>query len=315
MSFQSPLLLLGLLAVPLLVAIYLANQRRRRAYAVRFTNLALLGQVMGKGPGVRRHLPAGLFLLGVAGLILALARPQALISVPRERASVILTLDVSGSMAASDVQPSRLQAAERAARTLIDQLPGQARVGLVTFSSAPGIVLPLTRDHGAVEDALGDLQAGGGTAIGDALDASVKQLESTSDSAGSKTKTPAMIVLLTDGTSNLGMPPLDAAAEAKVAGIPVETVGIGARGQSTLLGGRLIDAVDETTLQAIASATGGKYFYAADEGQLRSIYSALGSRIGCTTEKIDITAEVLGAGLVILLVGGFLSLRRFRLLP
>jgi Ca-activated chloride channel family protein len=315
MSFQSPILLLGLLAVPSLIAIYLSSQRRRRAYAVRFTNLALLGQVMGKGPGVRRHLPPALFLLGVAGLILALARPQAVISVPRERASVILALDVSGSMAADDVQPSRLQAAERAARTLIDQLPGQARVGLVTFSSAPGIVLPLTRDHGSVEDALGDLQAGGGTAIGDALDASVKQLQATAEPAGSKTRTPAMIVLLTDGTSNLGMPPVDAAVEAKAAGIPVETVGIGARGQSTFLGGRLIDAVDETTLQAIASATGGKYFYAADEGQLRSIYSSLGSRIGWITEKIDVTAEVLGAGLVILVVGGLLSLRWFRLLP
>src|SRR5439155_12160286 len=135
MSFQSPWLLLGLLAIPLLVGLYIASQQRRRAYAVRFTNLALLNQVMGKGPGFRRHLPAILFIAGVAGLLLSMARPQASIRVPKGQTSVMLAVDVSGSMAATDVQPTRIAAAIAAGRTLIDKLPANAQVGLVIFNS------------------------------------------------------------------------------------------------------------------------------------------------------------------------------------
>ncbi|TMF28330.1 MAG: VWA domain-containing protein [Chloroflexi bacterium] len=129
MSFQSPWLLLGLLAIPLLVGFYITSQRRRRAYAVRFTNLALLNQVMGKGPGFRRHLPAILFVAGVAGLLLSMARPQASIRVPKGQTSVMLAVDVSGSMAATDVQPTRIEAAIAAGRTLIDKLPSNASGG------------------------------------------------------------------------------------------------------------------------------------------------------------------------------------------
>ena len=146
MSFQSPWLLLGLLAIPLLVGLYVTSQRRRRAYAVRFTNLALLNQVMGKGPGFRRHLPAILFIAGLAGLLLSMARPQASIRVPKGQTSVVLAVDVSGSMAATDVQPTRIQAAINAGRTLIDKLPGNAQVGLVIFSSQAQVVAPLTQD-------------------------------------------------------------------------------------------------------------------------------------------------------------------------
>ena len=136
MSFQSPWLLLGLLAIPLLVGLYATSQQRRRAYAVRFTNLALLNQVMGKGPGFRRHIPAILFIAGIAGLLFSMARPQATIRIPKGQTSVMLAVDVSGSMAATDVQPTRIEAAIAAGRTLIDKLPSNAQVGLVIFKAA-----------------------------------------------------------------------------------------------------------------------------------------------------------------------------------
>ena len=314
MTFQTPLVLLALLALPALAAAYVLGQRRRRAYAVRFTNLALLGHVMGKGPGWRRHLPAGLFLAGLTGLLLAMAGPAALISVPRERASVVLAVDVSGSMEANDVQPSRLQAARQAARTLIDQLPGGVRVGLVSFNSSATVVAPLTRDHGSVDAALDSLRPNGGTAIGDGLRLAVQLLVQEEGQQGAN-RAPAMIVLLTDGSSNTGIAPLDAAAQAKEAGIPVETVGIGQRGQTTLVRGRPVDGVDETTLQGIADATGGHYFYAAEAGRLQGIYGALGSRIGWRTETVDLTMPAVALGTLVLLGAGLLSLRWFRLLP
>jgi Ca-activated chloride channel family protein len=312
MSFQYPLLLLALLALPLLVGLYVLNQRRRQAYAIRFTNLALMGQVMGRQPGFRRHLPAALFLLGFTGLLLAMARPTAAVAVPKEKATVMLTVDVSGSMAATDVQPTRIEAARQAGRALINELPGQARVGLVSFNAQASVVAPLTRDHQSVQDALQSLQPGGGTAIGDALELSVQQLVQNRTGGA---KSPEMIVLLTDGTSNTGVSPADGAAQAKAAGIPVETIGVGQRGKTTFLGGRPIDGVDEQALQSISDSTGGHYFYAAEAGVLQNIFGSLGSAFGWTTEKVELTIPALALGTVILLGGGLLSLRWFRLLP
>jgi Ca-activated chloride channel family protein len=174
---------------------------------------------------------------------------------------------------------------------------------------------PLTQDHGSIKDALGSLAPGGGTAIGDAIQVAVAQLASIANSDKSAKQPPVMIVLLTDGTSNTGIQPLDAASQAKQAGIPVEAVGVGQRNQTTILGGRIVDGVDESTLQAIASATGGRYFFAADESQLNKIYSDLGSRIGWVTTKLDVTVPVLAFGTIILVLGGLFSLRWFRLLP
>jgi len=312
-SFQSPWLLLGLLAIPLLVGLYVTSQRRRRAYAVRFTNLALLNQVMGKGPGFRRHLPAILFIAGLAGLLLSMARPQASIRVPKGQTSVVLAVDVSGSMAATDVQPTRIQAAINAGRTLIDKLPGNAQVGLVIFSSQAQVVAPLTQDKGSVKDALGTLAPRGGTAIGDAIQVAVAQLAKTVDPTSKQPQ--AMVVLLTDGSSNTGVDPIAAAGRAKEDHIPVQTIGVGQRNQTTLLGGRIVDGVDEQTLQAIASATAGHYYFAADQRQLNQIYSELGQRIGWVTTKLDLTVPLLAFGTIILVIGGLFSLRWFRLLP
>jgi Ca-activated chloride channel family protein len=315
MSFQSPWLLLGLLAIPLLVGLYISSQQRRRAYAVRFTNLALLNQVMGKGPGFRRHLPAILFIAGVAGLLLSIARPQATIRVPKGQTSVMLAVDVSGSMAATDVQPTRIEAAIAASRTLIDKLPNNAQVGLVIFNSQAEVIAPLTSDKGSVKDALGSLAPGGGTAIGDAIQVAVAQLANIADPNGPKSQNYAMVVLLTDGSSNTGVDPATAAANAAQAKIPVQTIGIGQRNQTTMVHGRVVDGVDEQALQQISSVTGGHYYYAADQAQLSKIYSDLGSRIGWVTTKLDLTVPFVALGSIILVAGGLFSLRWFRLLP
>ena len=315
MSFQSPWLLVGLLAIPLLVGFYLSTQRRRRTYAVRFTNLALANQVFGKGPGFRRHLPAILFIAGLTGLLFSMARPQATIRIPKGQTSVMLAVDVSGSMAASDVQPTRIEAAIAAGRTLIDKLPSNAQVGLVIFNSQAQVVVPLTSDKGSVKDALGSLNPGGGTAIGDAIQVSVAQLANIVDANSAKSQNYARVILLTDGTSNTGVDNATAAANAAQAHIPVDTIGIGARNQTTQVFGQVIDGVDEQALQAIASATGGHYYYAADEGQLNKIYSDIGSHIGWRTTHVDLTVPVLALGTMILVIGGLFSLRWFRLLP
>jgi Ca-activated chloride channel homolog len=315
MSFQSPWLLLGLLAIPLLIGLYITSQQRRRAYAVRFTNLALLTQVMGKGPGFRRHLPAILFIAGVTGLLFSMARPQATIRVPKGQTSVMLAVDVSGSMAATDVQPTRIQAAIAAGRTLIDKLPGNAQVGLVIFNAQAEVVAPLTSDKGSVKDTLGTLRPGGGTAIGSAIQVAVAQLANIIDPNGPKSQNYAMVVLLTDGSSNTGIDPVTAAGNAAQARIPVDTIGIGQRNQSTMVQGRVVDGVDEQALQQISSATGGHYYYAADEGQLTKIYGDLGSHIGWVVTKVDLTVPLLALGTIILVAGGLFSLRWFRLLP
>ena len=315
MSFQSPWLLLGLLAVPLLIGLYLASQHRRRTYTVRFTNLALLQQVMGKGPGFRRHIPAILFIAGLAGLLLSMARPQATIRIPKGQTSVMLAVDVSGSMAATDVQPTRMEAAVNAGRTLIDKLPGKAQVGLVIFNSQAQVVAPLTADKGSVKDLLGSLAPGGGTAIGDGIQVAVAQLASIVDPNGAKSQHYAVVILLTDGSSNTGVDNMTAAANAAQAHIPVDTIGIGVRNQTVLVHGQVVEGVDEQSLQQIASATGGKYYYAQDEGQLNKIYSDLGSHIGWTTSKLDLTVPVLALGTMIMVIGGLFSLRWFRLLP
>jgi Ca-activated chloride channel homolog len=315
MSFESPWLLVGLLAIPLLAGLYLASQQRRRTYAVRFTNLALANQVFGKGPGFRRHLPAILFIAGLAGLLFSMARPQTTIRIPKGQTSVMLAVDVSGSMAATDVQPTRIDAAIAAGRTLIDKLPSNAQVGLVIFNSRAQVVAPLTADKGSVKDALGGLAPGGGTAIGDAIQVAVAQLAGIVDPNAKKSQNYVLVVLLTDGTSNTGIDNMTAASNAAQAHIPVDTIGIGARNQTVLVQGQVVDGVDEQALQQIATATGGHYYYASDEGQLNKIYSDLGSHIGWTTTKVDLTVPVLALGTMILVIGGLFSLRWFRLLP
>lgn len=326
MTFEWPLLLWGLTLVPLLLLFYGLAQRRRRAYAVRFTNLALLKEVVGRRPGLRRHIPPLLFLLGLAALLVSLARPSAVIAVPRDEGAVMLVVDVSGSMTANDLQPSRMEAARQAARAFVESLPPNTRVGLVSFSSRARIEAPLTRDHAAVIAAIRSLEAEGGTAIGDGLALALDVLRRSSESdpdaaAGSSpsqspgTQTPGTVVLLSDGSSSAGQPPDQAAARAGEAGVLVHTVGVGQRDSNARVGGRIPAELDERTLQSIAQTTGGEYFYAAQSSDLERIYSTIGTRVSWSQERTEVTALVSGLGTLLVVAAGLFSLRWFQALP
>jgi Ca-activated chloride channel homolog len=316
MTFQQPAFLLALLLVPVLAGLYLLVQRRRRRYTMRFTNLALLQSVMPGRPSVRRHVPPALFLLGAAGLLLAMSGPVLNLEVARSNASVMLVVDVSGSMQATDVQPTRLDAAREASRTLIDSLPGNARVGLVSFSSSATLAAPLTDNRDQVKAALDNLQANGGTAIGEGLALAVQQLAPRQQQAASSARqASSLIVLLTDGVSTSGIAPLTAADRAKAAGIPVATVGIGLRNASVRVRGQEVGGVDEETLQAIAGDTGGHYYYAQAGGQLDQIYSSLGSQFGWQFVRWDATIPLVVLGTLAVLGAAAFSLWWFRVLP
>jgi Ca-activated chloride channel homolog len=334
-SFRDPLVLLALILIPAGWLAYLAFQRRRARYAVRFTNLDLLANVVQRSPGWRRHVPPALYLLALTALLIGLARPQHTVQVPRETASVMLTTDVSGSMQATDVQPSRLRAAQDAAGTFIDKVPAKFRVGLVTFSQTAQVVAPPTTDRELVKEGIDSLTANGGTAMGDALDLSLRSLRPGARGAGQTADTarpvrpapagrerPAAILLLSDGASTSGTrSPLEVARRAKALKVPISTVALGTPD------GRL-DITDQfgntqsipvppdrAALQQIAKLSGGKYFSAPDAGALDDIYKSLGSKLGFIKQRHELTYAFAGAGLALMLAGGLLSLVWFSRFP
>jgi Ca-activated chloride channel family protein len=313
MTFEWPLMLFGFGLLPLLAAAYWLAQRRRRAYALRFTNLELLRSVAGPRPGLRRHIPPLIFLCGLAALLLSLARPNAVIAVPRDQAAVMLVLDISGSMTADDMSPNRMESARAAALAFVDSLPEDAQLGLVSFSSQAALRAPLSHDRVQAERAIRELQPGGGTAIGDGLSLALDQIASLAPGADG-TAPPARVVLLSDGESEAGAPPTEAAARARAEGVQVDTVGIGQRGQVTYVGDQPV-RLDEATLQAIAQQTGGSYYYAAEGQELERIYENLGSQIAWVEEHTEVTAAVAGFATLLMLLAGLLSLRWFQQLP
>jgi Ca-activated chloride channel family protein len=306
-------MLVALALVPALAGVYVWMQRRRKLYTVRFTNLSLLRDVVGTAPGLRRHIPPVLFLVGLAALLISLARPTMVLAVPRSGADVVLVLDVSGSMAATDLQPTRLGAATSAARQFIDSLPDGARVGVVSFSQGANVVAPLSSDKARAENALQRLTPNGGTAIGDGLSAALTQLSHGSGD-GQADDDPGLVILLSDGESNFGQAPASVAAKASQQGVQVDTVGIGQRGTQAYVDRQPV-GLDEATLQNIASTTGGQYFYAADAGQLAQIYSQLSSHVSWVPQRTEITALVSGLAAAFFLVAGALSMRWFGRLP
>jgi Ca-activated chloride channel homolog len=325
MSFGHPLLLLTLLVVPAAILALRLAERRRMRYAVRYTNLEVLAAVAGDRPW-RRYVPTGLALLALAVLCTALARPHATSLVPKERATVILVLDVSGSMQAGDVRPTRLGAAQEAVRGFLDRVPPQVRIGLIAFSGDAQVAAPPTTDRGLLRqslDGIGTFPAFGGTAIGDALAVAVnlaKQAvsgQSTSlasfSSAPSDTKGLASILFLSDGHQTRGyLEPLQGAERAKAAGIPVYTVSLGTPGGVLT---REFDGVvrtipvppDPDTLKAIAQTTGGKFYEARNAGTLHDAYSKLGSRLGRAPGKTEVTYAFLAGAAGLLIAAGFLS--------
>lgn len=331
MSFQWPLALWGLALIPAFAALYVLAQRRGARYAVRFTNLELLSNVVPRTPGWRRHLPPVLILLALSSLLLGLARPQATVQVPRERANVVLAIDTSGSMVADDVAPDRLSAAREAAGTFLDRVPEGLRVGLVTFSSDARVVSAPTDDHDAVRTALGSLSAEGGTAMGDALyrASEISQQAGEGTGAGNgrtagedRRKTPAAVVLLSDGANTSGTPePSEAARRAREMGVPVFTVALGTEDGFVELPDdsgevrRVEVPPDAGTLREIAETTDGRFFASSSEADLVDVYEDLGSRVGFVEEEQEVTVAFAAAAFALMATGGGLSALWFNRFP
>ena len=317
MSFQSPLLLLTLLALPVSVLLYRAHSRRAERAAAAFANPALLASVAPRRPGWRRHAPYALYAIALAGLALALARPEVTVAVPDERASIVLTTDVSGSMQATDVPPSRLVAAREAGLEFLDGVPREVRVGAVIFNHAVQTTEPPATDRAPVRKALEQLHSSGGTATGDALATSLGLVRET----GTRGRpAPAAIVLLSDGASTHGRDPLPLADEAARLKVPIYTVALGTDSGTIEVetpNGVQTRAVppDRETLRTLAERTGGRYFEANDRSELKQVYERLGSQVAKRDEPREITAGFAGAGVLLLLGGAALSLHWFRRLP
>jgi Ca-activated chloride channel family protein len=308
MSFQAPLFLLALLAIPLALAALALARRRPERYVVRFPATATVADLLDGTSRIRRILPTALLCLALAGLAMALARPEATIAVPNERASVMLVTDTSGSMNATDVEPSRIDAARAAGERFLDEVPDQLQVGLVGYSDGTHTILRPTAEHEQVRATLDRLRADGGTATGEALAGAL-------DAFGPRGENPppAAIVLISDGATTSGRDPVEVSREARAAGIPISTVAFGtADGALQLPDGRT-QAVppDPESLRQIAEASGGRAFTAADGGSLEEVYEDLGSQIGTREETREITAGFAGAS-ILLLAGALGTALRWR---
>ena len=320
MSFATPFVLWGLLLIPLGLIAYWLVQRRRIKYAARFTNLDLLVNVVDASPGRRRHLPALLVLAALAALIVAMARPQKVVAVPREDATVVLTMDSSASMKATDVAPSRLDAAKSAATTFLDDVPDRFRVGLVSFSSAVRVLEEPTDDRDAVRSSLDSIQGDIGTALGDAIEASVALADDhAEDNVGEKPL--FAVLLLSDGANTTGSEPLAVVDEAKEAGVPIYTIALGTPSGT-------VDVTDDygqtqtvnvppdpTTLRQIAEQTGGRFFEAPTEADLKAVYDEIGSQVSWEDDERELTAAFAAGGAVFLLIGASLSALWFGRIP
>jgi Ca-activated chloride channel family protein len=333
MSFLWIRMLWLLLLVPVLVLVYILLQRRRQKYAVRYASLSLVKDALGRGPGVRRHIPAILFLVGLAVAIVALARPATTVVLPSQQGTVILTLDISGSMRAEDMQPNRLEAAKAAARAFVEKQPKNVRIGIVAFSTTSALVQAPTKDRDQVISAINRLATQRGTAVGNGILTSLRAIfeESESDMSlslfdsfgepeslreavepGSYSN--AVIVLLSDGQSNRGPDPLDMADRAANLGVRIYTVGLGSpEGVIMNFWGRSIRVrLDEEALKGIARKTDGSYFRADNETDLRTIYETLSTKFVSQREKTEITAFFTAAAALIMFAGVLLSLLWFR---
>lgn len=331
MSFLASGWLWLLVGVAMLVVTYVVLQRRRGGYAVRFTNLDLLDSVAPRRPGWRRHATAAVFALAVSSLVVALARPTRAEQVPVERASVVVAIDTSLSMEATDVSPTRLDAAQEAANALIDTLPDTINLGLVAFNGVAQITVPPTQDRDEVRRAIDNLELGEATAIGEAIFTSLDAIElapgggedqAATDGSGDDTAggedVPATIVVMSDGETTVGRPDVEATDAANEAGVPVSTIAFGTPdGTITVEGepGPIPVQVDEVSLEAIADATGGAFFTAETVTELSDAFADIGSRVGTETEQREITTWFLGVGVVLLVVTAVLSLLWFARLP
>ncbi len=335
MTFIWPVMLFSLLLIPLFAVLYLRLQRRRRRFVASYGNLGLVQAASGRGLGARRHLPPALFLASLAILFVGLARPQAMVTLPRVEGTVILAFDVSGSMAADDMKPTRLDAAKAAARDFVQRQPSTVQIGVVAFSDNGFSMQVPTDNQDAVLAAINRLTPERGTSVANGIIASLNAIAAANGQAPhlytniSPTPTPAptpvppgayksaVVVLLSDGENNESPDPMAVAQAAADQGVRVYTVGIGSAAGTTLHvnGFTVFTQLDEPTLQQIAKTTGGTYYNATTAQGLREIYDNLDPQLVVKPQKLEITSIFAGVSIFTLVIGGVFSLLWFTRLP
>ena len=335
MTFLWPNALWLLLLLPAAVALYILILRRKRKAALHYPNLAMVKAAMGRPQRIRRHIPAALFLGALAAMLVALARPAAVVTLPSQHETVVLAIDISGSMRADDVKPTRLAAAQAAARTFIKDMPRSTRVGLVAFAGSAAIVQAPTTKRDDLYAAIDSLQPDYATAVGSGILASLKAIfpdqdfgPGTGDGApvalGEEKKAPpapvppgsykeAVVILLTDGQTTVGPDPVDAARVAAQRGVRVFTVGVGTADGQVLAGeGWSIQVrLDEDALKVIADLTRAEYFFAGNAPDLKRIYQGLNSRLVMEKKETEITALFVALAAALSLLSAALSLLWF----
>jgi Ca-activated chloride channel family protein len=307
MHFLSPAYLWLLALVGALLAMYVVTQLRRKRFVTRFSNVELLGSVAPRRPGWRRHLTFALLLAALAVLSIGVARPSAAVKVPREKATVMLNIDVSLSMEATDVLPSRIATAKDAGKKFVGLLPSRINLGLVAFGGQASLLVPPTLNREAVKTAIGSLQLQQSTAIGEAIFTSLQAIQvfTKSTTAKGDKPPPARIVLLSDGTNTVGRSVTDAVAAAQKAHVQVSTIAFGTQNGTVTIDGQTQRVpADDHTLQLIAESTGGTFHTAHSEQELSSVYKDIGSQIGYTTEHRDISWRFMLGGLLCLFAAG-----------
>jgi Ca-activated chloride channel family protein len=320
LSFEWPLALLGLLVVPALVAAYVYRERHQVDAARRFGNPELMPNLVAAKPGWRRHLPLAVLLVALTAMVVGVARPHAKVSIREQEATVILAIDTSLSMQATDVKPSRLEAARAAGRAFLDRVPEKFRVGVVGFTGRAYVGVPPTHDRALAYTALRSLRSGEGTALGDAVALGLKLASRQRTSSGASP--PAAMLVISDGAQMSGRTrPSAAARQARLRHVPVYTVVLGTPDgvvDVPLAGGyqaQLRVPPRPDTLQQVARESGGKFFTATNDSRLREIYEGLGSRLGSRRESREISDLFAGGSAALLVFGGALSALWFRRVP
>jgi Ca-activated chloride channel family protein len=329
MSFIWPLMLLSLLLVPLLVGLYFWLLHRRRQAATGLGPLGIVQSSSGHEIGVHRHVPPTFFLLGLTLLLFGLARPEMIVSLPRVEGTAILAFDISNSMAADDLEPTRIEAAKAAARAFVENQPPTILIGVVAFSNGGLVVQTPTDDQAAVLATIDRLSPQGGTSLGQGIFTSLNaiageaitidetSLEDGAQSIQIEDYSSAVVVLLTDGENTEPPDPLEIAQVAAEAGVRIYPVGIGSL-EGTVVevdGFSILTQLDEMTLQQIASLTNGVYHHAEDEESLQEIYQNIDLQLTINEEKMEVTSIVAGISMLLLLTGGLLSLFWFGRVP
>lgn len=327
MSFAHPWWLGGLALVLAVAVGYVVAQRRTRRHTVRFANLDLLDRVAPRRPGRWRHVPAALLLVGLIGLTVAVAGPTAEAREPRNRATVMLAIDVSLSMEATDVAPNRLDAAKEAAKQFVDDLTPGVNLGVVSFAGIATVLVPPTTDRASAKQAIDSLTLDERTATGEAIISCLQTIEAFSrtvapvDGAApgsdqASAGVPARIVLMTDGKRTVGRTEQDAAQRAAEAKVPVSVIAFGTdHGYITVEGEQVDVPLDTEAMQQIAQISGGDFHTAATTEELKSVYAQLGEQIGYETKQQDVSRPWLIAGTVLVLLGSVAGLVLVQRIP